>query len=278
MSGDKKAHILTEIGEEENKHLLETMERLDRYTVNTPPVRYTDALIAVLKPIVKEHSSLPPEDERPTYSDGRLAFPVIFRLVRPQAMLMSKWFMVASALVFCGGLGVTSLVNGDAAKFLTNAAPILGIMTLFYEFRAKLSAIDELEATCPYSPAQLAAARLIIVLAYDTLLCLAVTPLVSYWQGHIAWQVAIRWLAPLLLMLGIALATSLRFGIMGGCLVAMAAWSVQYVLSDGGSIFWRLLPGQAAVRADLIGVAVGVALILYSYLRWNTNSQLMPDD
>ncbi|HBE79749.1 MAG TPA: hypothetical protein DDW65_18520 [Firmicutes bacterium] len=278
---DKKYRILAELGEEsEREALVQTMGKLERYTVPAPPAHSTDELIAFLKPILQEGASTAPEDVKtmPTSLEvnatERRKLLSILRLVQPQAMLISRWFVLVSVLVFMAGLAITKAVHGNMLKFLANASPLLGILTVFYEFRARLSGTTELEAACPYSPAQLAVARLLVVLSYDTLLCLAATPFVSYWQDQMLWQVAISWFAPLLLVLGIALTVSLRFGIMGGCLVAATVWILQLAVSERGSMTAMILPKQLAAFGDFITMGVGIVLLFYVYRHWKSNSVL----
>jgi hypothetical protein len=270
---DKKYRILTELGEEtEREALLQTMECLDEYTVAAPSAHSTDELIAFLTPILEVSAS------KKTKVTGQRKMPVILRLVQPQAMLLSRWFVLASILVLIAGLAIINVMNGNMLRFLTNAAPILGILTVFYEFRAKSSGTIELEAACPYSPAQLAAARLLVVLGYDILLCLAVTPFVSYCQGQMLWQVIVSWFAPLLLVLGIALTVSLQFGIMGGCLVATTIWILQLIVSERGPVAALLFPKQTTIFADFISMGIGALLLFYAYHHWKSKPVLLTDD
>jgi hypothetical protein len=273
---DRKFRILAELGEEtERETLIQTMEQLDQYTVTAPSANSTEKLIASLKPILQKQPSLAQEGIKVTptpLGTGRYRkLPAVLQLVQPQAMLLSRWFVLVSVLVLIVGLAFTKAVNGNMLRFLANASPVLGILTVFYEFRAKLSGTSELEAACPYSPAQLAAARLVVVLGYDTLLCLVATPFVSYYQGQMLWRVIVSWFAPLLLVLGIALAVSLRFGIVGGCLIATTVWALQLVVSEGG-LAGLLIPEQMVILVDFIIMGVGVVLLLYAYHCWKSDS------
>lgn len=275
---DKKHGIITELGEETGREeLLKTMGQLDKFTVTPPSAKATEDLIAFLKPVMREEASARKATSA-ACSEEYSGVPLVLQLVRPQAMLLSKWFILASALVLLAGLQLTNAFNGNTLLFLANASPVLGILTVFYEFRAKLSGVNELEAACPYSPAQLAAARLIVVLGYDILLCTAATPLVSYWQGGIMWQVVVGWLAPLMLMLGIALAVSLRFGIVGGCIVSSTVWALQLMVSGGNSVFSLLLAEGQTVAANLASLTVGILLLLYSYKRWTHETVFAGDE
>ncbi len=277
MPTDRKYEIVAELGEErDTEELVRTMEYLDNFTVISPSRQATDDLIAILKPVVRQQLT-PGQTAAPVGAARHPGLPAVLQLVGPQTMLLSKWFVVAAALVILAGLAITNAGNGNPLLFLANASPVLGILSIFYEFRAKLSGVNELETACPYSPAQLATARLLVVLAYDILLCLAVTPVVGYWQGLVLWQVVVSWLGPLLLMLGIALAASLRLGIAGGCLVSTAVWALQLAVSEGQSLFSLLLPRQPLFTADFISLLTGTALILYAYKRWTRESMFMGD-
>ncbi|HYH04365.1 MAG TPA: hypothetical protein VEC37_14840, partial [Bacillota bacterium] len=181
-----------------------------------------------------------------------------------------KGFVLGSILVLIVGLMLTNAVKGNTLSFLSNAAPLLGILTVFYQFRSKLSGTSELEAACPYSPAQLAAARVLVVLSYDILLCLAASPLVSYWQGRMLGEVFLNWLAPLLMMLGISLAVSLHLGISSGCLVAAVIWFIQLTISTTNLRVLLGITGLPLFSVDLARLGMGMVLLVYSYLRWNT--------
>jgi hypothetical protein len=263
----KSEQILTELEETTDRTaLLFTMEQLDEYQVNPPSEQATADLIALLKTHLPEE----PASFTEPVPEALHRIPAVFQLVRPQMMLLNKWFVAVSVLLLLAGLALTNAVNGDTLKFLTNSAPLLGIFTLFFEFRAKLSGMAELEAVCPYSAAQLAAARLLVVLCYDILLCLAVTPLVSLWQGRLLWRVMVGWFAPLLMTLGIALAVSLHFKIMNGCLIAAFFWVLQLTMSESRVARLASLINQASLPADLIRMGVGGLLLLYTYWRWNS--------
>jgi hypothetical protein len=267
LSKAKQGQILTELEEATDRAaLMQTMEQLDEYQVTPPAERDTADLIALLKPHLPEQ---PVSSYKPLHETLHRV-PTVLQLVRPQMMLLNKWFVAVSILILLAGLGLTNAVNGNTLKFLTNAAPILGILTVFFEFRAKLSGMDELEAVCPYSPAQLAAARLLVVLGYDILLCLVVTPLVGFWQGQLFWRVMVGWFAPLLMILGIALAVSLHFRIMNGCLTATAFWALQMILSEAKTVPLTLVFNRSPLTLDLIRMGLGGLLLLYAFLRWNT--------
>ena len=259
QSAEKKHALIAELGETDIDGLTKTLEVLDNYTVTPPSAEATDHLLKILtselpeQPVQKNFTA---EKNTPFFIFARL------QLVLSQTRLFSCSFIALSILLLLCGMGLTTMLNGDTVRFLTNAAPLLGILTVLYQFRSNYNHMNELEDARPYTPAQLAAARLLLVLVYDTSLCLVATFLVSY-NHYELWQLIAHWLAPLFLTLGIALFSSLHFGIWGGCLLSTAVWGVNLAASkDGKSIFSVLAP-----YLDIIGTAIGLILLTLSYRR-----------
>lgn len=258
---DKQREIFCELDEPmDQEDLLNLMEMLDDYTVKPPSEQETENLIAQLKPMLPKPSVIKHEI-RQTYSSS------VWQLLRPQWMIISKKFIAGTVLSLFVGLFLTNAFDGNTLMFLANSSPVLGILTIFYTFRAQHSGVDELEAACPYSPAQIAAARLLLVLGYDTFLCSMATLAVGSGQGGILWQVVMSWLAPLLFVLGVALATSLRFDTTSGCCVSALAWFLQLKTGKESSVLVYLLPDHSLMFFDCVSLTIGICLIFYSYKR-----------
>jgi hypothetical protein len=267
-SVDKKQELCAELNEPKTQELLKTLDLLDQYSVTPPSAEATDRLLSLLAPVLKEQTSreslIAPET---TTRFSRISERV--RLAHSQTRLLSRWFVLLSVLFLLVGLSITTVLDGDTLRFLANASPLLGILTILYQFRAHYNHMNELEDACPYTPAQLAAAKLVVVFGYDVVLCLAATPFVGY-GDYMLWQVITHWLAPLLLTLGIALLSSLQFGISGGCLLSTAAWALCLLGSkDGHTIFSHILPHAPIIYLDLLSAAFGLLLLFFSFYRLN---------
>lgn len=274
---DKKYEIYTEFNEiMPEEELMRTLDRLDQCEVPAPSEQSTEALIAMLKPIFAEEHVVSAAVKRRVYEQEYDRSSPVLQLIKPQCMLLSKWFIILSLLSLFIGLFMTNAFDGDTLRFLANASPLLGILTVLYEFRAQHSNMQELEAACPYSPAQIAAARLLIVLGYDILLCLLATSVIGYWHDGILWRVVISWLAPLLFVLGVALCASLKLGISGGCLVSSIAWILQWK-SGKGSMLAYFLPNYP-LFIDCASLMIGIGLIFYAYKRWNDRWLVMQNN
>lgn len=274
-SADKKQALLAELGEMETEGLQKTLDLLDNYSITPPSPADTDYLLHQLTPILEQSAPtdfVVAQNDTPSFAADRL------QLAISQTRLFSWRFVAVSIVFFLLGIKLTTALNGDTLRFLANASPLLGILTILYQFRANYNHMSELEAACPYTPAQLTLAKLIAVLCYDILLGLAATPFASY-GNYVLWQVVAHWLAPLLLTLGIALLGSLGFGISGGCLLSAAAWAFNLAVSkDGKSILSYLLPQISIVYIDLLSGALGLTILAFSFSRLNTLAAWMNEN
>lgn len=278
---EKKIQVLADIDEAEYEpEMARVFDQLDSYPIEYPTPQMTLQLIETLKPVLTENTARQALQPRFKEQMMELAahgnFFALLKLVRPQISLLGAWFIVFTTVVMLAGIYFSCQVGADSLRFLANASPILGILTLLYEYRAKRYGVSEMEAACPYSPGQLASARMMIVLCYDIVLCLIASAAVVAWQQVVLWNLILNWLSPLVFILGISLAISFPMGIWGGCLSGMTVWIMQASLTDGYSIFRLLLP-QQPVMANLCGLAAGIGLLVYCLYYWR-NADYWLDD
>ncbi|GMA98922.1 hypothetical protein [Pelosinus sp. IPA-1] len=274
---DKYQEILNEIDKDGNdEEMVVVLNKLSEYTVPEPTAAMTSSLLYNLKAVLQENDSsddvpiLKPVNrvavERPA-SDGSLLS--VLRLVKPQLDILSWRFMAMTSLIIFAGIFLT---NGDKNSliFLTNGAPILGLLTLFYEHRAEFHGTNELEASCPYTPAQLASARIIVTLGYTIIVCMIATGMISVSdmltnEKILLWQTILAWLAPMVFFLGVALAVSLRLGVMYGCGLAFVIWVTQIILAQsdvGKGLIQISLVGNGLIqRMPMIFLVIGLLLI-----------------
>lgn len=266
---NKRLEIWRELDEASDQQgMNDVFDKLDSYTVARPQPADTALLIARLKPVLAQETA---EAERQRFKAALTAIPqqggltLILQLVGPQSALMGRWFVALTLTLFVLGVVLTDIFAGSLANYLVTVSPLLGLMTLFYQYRAQVYKVEEMEAACRYSPAQIATARLLVVLGYNILLGTAAT-LAEWHYNTVAWSLVLNWLAPLLLILGIALFSSLKLGIAGGCLAAGAVWMAQLSLAEGGSLLRMALPDLAAVSSDILSIALGIGLLCFSVI------------
>ncbi len=282
---DKYQEILNEIDKDEHdEEMVGVLNKLSEYTVPKPTAAMTSSLLCNLKAVLQENASqesvplLKPVNrvalER-SASDGSLLS--VLRLVKLQLDILSWRFIAITSLIIFAGIFLT---NGDSASliFLTNGAPMLGLLTLFYEQRAEIYGTSELEASCPYTPAQLASARIIVTLGYTILVCLAATGLIALSfsdmltnEKLLLWETILGWLAPMVFFLGVALAVSLRVGAMYGCGAAFFLWVTQIIFeqSDVGKNLIQISLVRSGLIQQLPMLLLVTGLLLIAiYLRY----------
>lgn len=273
---DKYQEILSEIDKDTNdKEMVAVLNKLSDYTVSEPTPAMTNSLLSNLKVVLKENDSneiplITPVD-KVAVQRSEAGLCSIFRLVKPQINILGWRFMLMSSLIIFAGI-VLVQGNRDPWIFLINGAPILGLLTLFYEYRAELYGTNELEASCPYTPAQLAGARIMVTLGYTIIVCLISTGMIAICYAGmmtnekiVLWQTILDWLAPMVFFLGIALAVFLHFGIISGCCSAFIIWVAQIAFeqSDVGKGFIKVNLGENGFiqRMPMVFLVIGLILI-----------------
>jgi hypothetical protein len=274
---DKYQEILNEIDKDDNdKEMAAVLSKLSEYTVPEPTAAMTYSLVNNLKAVLQENDNVDTNEVPTTKPVGRFSAQrftgdggslfSVFRLVRPQMNILSWQFMAITSLIIFAGILLTKS-DANSLIFLTNGAPILGLLTLFYEHRAALYGTNELEASCPYTPAQLAGARIIVTVGYTIIVCLSATGMIALSfsdmlanEKMLLWKMTLAWLAPMVFFLGVALAISLRFGIISGCGSAFVMWVAKIVFeqSDFGS---RFIQRTLLHEMPMVFLLIGLMLI-----------------
>jgi len=275
---NKREKILGDIGEDRiDSDMKRIFDQLDTYQIKAPSMEATNQLLENLKPIFREETA--GTHQRRRFRDiledtrSQRGIPVLLQLVGAQTALMSKGFITLTMALVVVGLLLANLFESSSSKFLITMSPFLGLFTLFYEYRARLYKVEEMEGTCRYSPVQVAAARLLVVLGYNVVLCTAATVMITSSFALVIGHLMMNWLAPLLLILGIALFTSLKLGIAGGCMTAGVVWAAQITLMDGASFLHLLLPGLTNGVANAVSMLFGIGLLYVTLRIWQQSER-----
>lgn len=270
---DKRQQIMQELDLElEKKDMLNLFAQLDQYHINPPSVVDTHRLISSLKPVLAketfEHCPKRRFKEEINDSCSGNKLPVILQLAGLQTSLLKPWFILVTIAILVGGMSLSSLFGSDATRFLVSAAPLLGLLTFYYECRAQFYQVSEMEAACRYSASQLAVARILVVVGYNISLFSIASLCIDTDIHQVLWQYVMSWLAPMVFILGVALFTSLHFGIAGGCLAAGVVWLVEITLLNGNTGFTILYPSLSLMSSNLISIIFGTGLIGFSVMKW----------
>jgi hypothetical protein len=202
-----------------------------------------------------------------------------------QSMLLRPSFWLASAFISAlGVLAVVYAVPGNGAVVLRLLGPLLAVFGVAVAFRSVRSNMLEIELSCPVSPLRLTITRLVVVLGYDVTLGLIVSVALALLNGASAqeWSAGPLgvgllelvlatvgyWLAPLLLVAGLALLLCLRLPVETAAALAYSGWLALLVLAlaegadQPSGLFTALVNG-----GEVLFAAAGILLVVVALAR-----------
>lgn len=269
---DKHRDILKEIGRETDEELLSVLDKLSSYTVSKPSALMTEALVSRLKNVVLQEK-IPEIIESSFFKKSQIEtpHPTIGHLFKAQMRILTWKFIIVTSILLFGGIGLT---KGDGSLlFLINGAPLLASLTLLYEHRSKFYKMEEMEAACPFSPAYVAAARILVTLMYTGVLCFVATVLIdasafAMFTGKkiLLENMILAWLVPMVFFLGITLVLSLRAGIGYGSFAAYILWLIQLMCEQNK--YFKGFEYQWLQEMPLLFLCIGV-LMIFLYIRYS---------
>lgn len=258
---------------EELADLLPAVRRLPEWQAPTPSPADTQRLIAQLSPELPELSpvrqAIRAHQQRPGSSLLQL-----LATARTQVSLFGMAFWLVSALVtLIGAVVVLESAPAGQELLLRASGPLLAYVGTVIAFRGLGERVLEFELVCLPSPAQLAFARLVIVLGYD--LGLGCVLGLALWAGGATQVLALLlcWFMPLLLVVGLALLLSLRLSVQAATAVAYGSWLAFLVLENASAL--RVLP--LTPLSDALLGCLGLALLVVALVRLQTDMpRLLP--
>jgi hypothetical protein len=167
-----------------------------------------------------------------------------------QALRVARWRLrLLGPSFWCAGVVLLAFVGAytintpqeQVALPLVLMGPLTMVLGLAHALRTTSRGLREIEASAPVSFAEVSSGLVMALVAFDSLLCVAVSAALALarlapFAGLIA-----AWSAPLLLLAGISLVVALRFGVRAAALVGAGPWLLLALYS--------LLSPQAAVAA-----------------------------
>jgi hypothetical protein len=236
--------------------------------VATQPARPVPATL-VDEVLAVSHRPAPARAARPAPAPGqRLAW--AGRLLGAQVPLMRRSLLAASGLMFMlGVLVVASGRSGAAAGLLTAIAPVAAAVGLALLHGPEVDPAVELTAASGTSPRVVLVARLVLVLAVDLALALAVTAVARLGSAEVAFGALVTgWFGPLLLLSALSLALAVLTRPAIGLGVALALWLLRLANTWHDPAFGPLplvtdhLDGFVQVwNTSLPTIAVALALV-----------------
>lgn len=231
----------------------------------------TNRLLAALAPLTPA-PSLVRQAVRERFARRHGSLLWLLDTARVQVSILRPSFWLLSAAVVILGAYAELVSDGVGAVFFLRAlAPFLAYLGMTASFRGVRLRMIECELGCPPSALQLTIARLVVVLGYDVGLGLCLGLALWLRGGHSApgevsfFALTLHWLAPLLLVAGVALTLSLRLPVAVAAALAYLGWLTGLVLyytlaTYSPAIGARQAPAFSITIEIAFGV-VGMALL-----------------
>lgn len=267
---DNQEHLAEALREqgaapEEIDDLMPALLRLSEWQAPQPSSADTRRLLSVLTTVLPALS--PVRQAIREYRQGqRSSLSWLLATARAQVSLFGLSFWLVSVLVTVLGavvaLSGVPLV-GDRIFALRAFGPLLAYLGTVSAFRGISLRVLEFELVCLPTLWQLALARLVIVLGYDTGLGLLLGLIL--WAGGAGSFLALTlsWLMPLLLVAGLALLLSLRLSMPVAAALAYVSWLAVLVFDATATL--RALP--LTPLSEALPGGIGLALLAIALLR-----------
>jgi hypothetical protein len=191
-------------------------------------------------------------------------------LARWRVYLLGPWFWSAGVLLLLAGLLLARYTTvGDRVTLLILLLPLTAVLGLAHAFRTPSAGVRAVEASCPVSFAQTSMGLGLAILAFDGLLGLVATLGFALARDAPFWNLALAWLAPLLLLTAISLPLALLRGVRLAALVGGLPWLLlgMFALTERNGpgivrLFFALPQDALSFSAHLTAIVLGLLLLI----------------
>ncbi|WP_214630801.1 hypothetical protein [Paenibacillus agaridevorans] len=184
--------------------------KLEEFTVEYPSEDAITRTIDAMRPYVTQAAA--PRDKYSCLGQLRL-------------MQIQPLFWLANLLFFCMGLLVWYVWEGDPYKIMLLLSPIPFLLGLLEVFRGRNEGLLELEISCKYSAQQLLLMKLIVICAYNILLCLTLIGVFGlFGEPLLLSKLLMYWTAPFAVAVSVGLAVASRVRNVLSVPIALVIW------------------------------------------------------
>jgi hypothetical protein len=245
--------------------VLESMRCLSAADVMAPTSAETESLVRSLEPFLGTPGALLPARASQSARRRPAELVKMLRLAALQVSVLHLGFWVSSAVVMLVGLGLAvSQAGADRAYVLALVGPLLAYLGVSAGFRGDALGMLEVEFACPVTVRELTVARLLVIVAYQTLVGATGVILLHGAAGSPISALMSMWLAPLLLGLGSTLLLSLWLTPSRAGAFVYSTWVVMVTLAwrfGDGAIVGRSVVELAVAAAGVAALALAVGLL-----------------
>lgn len=196
----------------------------------------------------------------------------LLRLAHAQFSLLQATFWWANGLLFILGLLLAANQHTDTLILgFVLLAPLLALGGVALIFRARTPTMRDLELLSPISHIKLLYLRFALVLGGNIFLSLALLALIWLQIPQlILWRLLLIWSGPLLLLVGIALWLTVRYGYGSGAGLPLTLWATLVLLGWHDSVLNNLEPtvwlvmqvNSHSIIISLLAGLLGVLLLV----------------
>jgi hypothetical protein len=193
---------------------------------------------------------------------------VALRVARWRLRLLGPAFWLSGVILvaLAGALTPTALRHSVMLP-LALIGPLTAALGVAHALRATSRGLREIEASAPLSLAEAASGLALALVAFDGLLCAAVSAGLALLRIAPFAALVASWLGPLMLLAGVSLPVALRYGARAAALVGAGPWALLalYAVAQPHTPVMALytLPMDApAILARLLAGLIGLALLL----------------
>jgi hypothetical protein len=233
----------------------DVIENLAKYSVPDPIPAMTERLLERVRPAVPQSLGFCAVNKRQS---------IFFTWLKPvfqQVSVFERYFWLANSIIILTGLCVSLGDSGTLGFSLL--APAVAAGGVAYSFRGQKAL--ELELTCPITPYQIVLGRMLVIFVYNTVMSLIGSIiLVGSKSGLVFSTLVIDWLAPMLLLTGVALVTAILFNSLISSVTSMLIWSSVLGIKFNwlGSETWRV----GLLTSPSVMSIIGLGLIFIGLL------------
>lgn len=202
----------------------------------------------------------------------------ILAITRWRMRLLGPWFWIASVLLLCLGILLSSLLNTNSTtSALILVVPLAAILSIAHALRTSSEGLRAIEASCPTGFIESMTGLALAIIAFDCLLGILATLFLSLAQWTSFTALLLAWLGPLLLLTAISLPVALRWGTIPAMLIGGMPWlglAICAALQPFSAVAALFTPSQntGSLLAHLVSALLG-GLILFLLFRYGSKWQ-----